>query len=245
MTPELARLVLMAWRPGIAVEDDPRLTAALELARRDPDLGRWLRQREAFHTTLTRAVREVPVPADLADRILSARVVSRPRFRPYALWTALAAAAALILFVGLRVLLPRPDSGGDSLDTFRTRMVRTVLREYRMDVVTNDLSSIRAFLATRNAPADFVLPPGLATLPPMGGGRLSWQGRGVSMVCLDGGRLGTLFLFIAPSSGLPAPSTREPQPAQVNRLATLSWTEGTRTYVLAADASLQALEALL
>jgi len=48
-------------------------------------------------------------------------------------------------------------------------MVRTALRDYRMDIVTNDLNQIRLFMKTNGAPADYVLPKTSNTFQPPGG----------------------------------------------------------------------------
>lgn len=243
MTHDQARRILSGWRPGIPVDDDPELGEAVKLAARDPELGRRIAEAQPFHDAVRRALREQPVPADLADRILAARKTLRPAFNFAPLVRA--AAAVVLLLAGLTgvLLARRPAGPSDDFVTFRQRMVRTVVREYRMDVVTNDLAAIRGFMTAHDAPADFVLPPALATLPPIGGGLLSWQGRSVSMVCLDGGRLGTLFLFIVPADSVRAGRPEIPATVMVNRLATLGWTRGDRTYVLAANSSLAELQA--
>ena len=85
-------------------------------------------------------------------------------------------------------------------------------------------------------PADFELDPALARVPAIGAGLLSWQGKPVSMVCLDGGGLGTLFLFIAAAETTVPEPPAQPEIVAVNQLATASWTRHGRTYVLAAVA---------
>lgn len=235
MTPENAKRLLAAWRPVGGRPPDADVETALALARQDAALGRWWEQQRQFHDDMVSVVRQVPVPPDLAGRILAARKTVRPLFvGTPALW----AAAAAVLLLGLATILLRPPrvANDASFEVFRSRMVRAVLREYRMDVVTNDLAALRGFLASRQAPDDFELPPRLAALPPLGGGRLSWQGRGVSMVCLDGGRLGTLFLFVTPADSLQSGRPDNPVAGNVSQLGTLSWTTAGRTFVLAAHA---------
>lgn len=239
MTPADARQLLAAWRPGTADAGDPEVSQALDLARRDPELARWWTAQETFHRHAAATLRATQPPAGLADRILAARKTSRPAFVPptrIPWWTAVAASLALAAGIWFAVR-PAPAPPEDGFDTFRSRMVRAVLREYRMDVVTNDLASIRSFLSRHQAPADFELRPPLASTPPLGAGLLSWQGRPVSMVCLDGGGLGTLFLFIAPQESLRKGAPTDLQFSQVSQLATASWSRDGRTYVLAAVAT--------
>jgi hypothetical protein len=112
-------------------------------------------------------------------------------------------------------------------------MVRTVLREYRMDVFTSDMNQVRNYLASRNAPADYVLPLNLETVPVAGGGRLTWQDQPVSMVCFDRGAGDLLYLFVIDQAALPNPPRGEPSFAPVNKLTTVTWTTGNKVYVLA------------
>ncbi len=243
MSPDEARQVLARWKPGIDVTADPEMSSALELASRDSDLGAWFERHRAFQTGAAAALRGIPVPADLHDRILAERKVVRPSFRILRL-VVLAGAAALVVAALLVWSPPRPDDSAD-FATFRSRMVRSVLREYRMDVQTNDLPAIREFLARNRAPADFHFTPALADLTPVGGGLLSWQGRPVSMVCLDGRDLGMLFVFIAPSDGFRGEIPRELHLERVNRLSTASWTADGHTYLVAAEAPPERLRQLL
>jgi hypothetical protein len=121
-------------------------------------------------------------------------------------------------------------------------MVGAVLRQYTMDIVTNDMSGIRRFLASRQAPADYVLPPGLATLPASGAGVLSWQSQRVSMVCLDSPDQGTLFLFVVDQAAVRSSPAAQPQFQQVNKLMTVSWSQGGKVYLLAGSGGRENLQ---
>lgn len=247
MTPAQARQTLAAWRPGLSGDPGPEVEAALALTRQDPDLGVWWAHQQRFHRAMSASLRSAQPPNDLADRILAARKTHHPAFRPrpgLAWWIAAAAAAAVIL-VGLWFAFPAGRSSEERFEIFRGRMVRAVLREYRMDVVSPELPTIRSFLARNRAPSDFALPPALSRAPAMGGGLLSWRGRPVSMVCLNGGDLGTLFLFVAPSDSLPTGTPGAREYVQVNRLSTVSWTEGGHAFVLAAESSPERLKGFL
>jgi len=232
MTRDEAREILATCAdPAKAPADDAALREALEATRNDPQLLSWFQQQQAFHAAVRRAVRQVQAPPGLARQIL-ARVPRRTlRFPGPAPWI-LAAAALVVLLAVAAFLLPRNNP--EPLDQFRNRMVRAALREYRMDIVTNDLAAIRNHLAARQAPARFELTPPLSRLTPVGGGALRWQGHPVAMVCLRSEGLGMLYLFIIPSNALPtAPNG---VPAQVNRLGTVTWSDGTSTFLLAAAA---------
>jgi hypothetical protein len=110
-----------------------------------------------------------------------------------------------------------------------------------MDIMTNDMGYIRQFLDFQQAPSDYRLPAGLARLPAMGAGVLSWQDRKVSMVCLDSGTNGTLFLFVVDKSSMHNPPQKQIA-ATVKELETISWSEADRTYVLAGAGQKEWLE---
>ena len=112
-------------------------------------------------------------------------------------------------------------------------MVSGALREYGMDIKTNDMRVVRQELASRGAPADYVVPRGLGRLRLTGGGRLTWRSNPVGMVCFNRGDNQMLFLFVLKRSALKDPPPATPRLAKVNELLTASWTQGDETYVLA------------
>jgi hypothetical protein len=231
MNSEEAKRILLAWRPDRDDAQAPDVIEALALSERDPDLRVWLKHHRAFQESLRRSFREAPAPLDLAAKILAQHRKTRfLNWRPSV--TAWAAAAALALLLGLAAFWMRP-AGEDSFATFRSRMVGKVLRQYTMDLTTNDLASIRRHHAAGNGPADYSLPPGLARLPALGAGLLSWQDRKVSMVCLNSTNDGALFLFVVDRASVRQPPERTLEFAPVKQLITASWSEGNRTYVLA------------
>ncbi len=240
MTINEAKQILLTSHPARDDRDDPAVQQARALAEREPSLAQWLERQRAFQTATTRSLRSIPVPAHLRDRILEAKKIVHPVewWRHPLLWSA---AAMFVLFLSLNHWLA-DSPPEDSLQTFRGRMVGAVLRQYTMDIATNDMAQVRSFLAARNAPADYALPDKLNRLPVSGGGILSWQGQKVSMVCLDSAKQGTLFLFVVDRGSLSnGPSAaREFQP--VSKLATVSWTSGNRVYVLAGSGGREALE---
>ena len=239
MTSAEAKRILFTHRPGRETEPGADVLAALEQMRRDPALQEWWQQQQAFHSAMEQGFAQAPVPEGLPEQILArAKMISLPWWRQPKTW---AAAAAILLLLGLAALLWNP-AREDSFETFRSRMVRSVLRQYRMDLQTKDMTLIRQFLATNHAPADYVLPPGLSRLPPTGAGVMSWQGSPVSMVCLDSGAQGTLFLFIANRSALPQMPDAGREYTAVNKLMTVSWTDDGKVYVLAGTGAREILE---
>lgn len=245
MTVEQAKEILLAYRPGTDDVADPEVAAALALCRTDVGLEQWFKEHCARQEELRGKFRGVKAPAGLAQQILSERrahiTLSQRRRR-------IAVGALAWLVIGLAVAsiwqTMGPFGGEDvSFTSYRQRMVRTALRAYGMDLETNDVAQVRAFLAEKKAPADFVLPTALAQTPTVGCGVLAWQGRPVTMVCfrtgkpLEPGNKSDLFLFVIAGKDLKDNFCVEDKAfAQVSQLATASWREGDKIYVLAAFA---------
>ncbi len=242
VNPLEAKRILIACRPGTADVDDPQVAAALAELRRDPALHEWFIQQTAFQQEMKQTLRGIPVPPNLRERILAGnKVVTLHWWRRPPI---LAAVAAVVLLLGLGWLSVQSLSGRP-FEIFRDRMVRAVLRQYTMDIVTNDMGAVRGFVAGKSAPSDYVLPPGLARLPVLGAGVLSWQDRRVTMVCLDSTNQGTLFLFVVDRSSVPGAPGGVHEFGPVSKLITVSWSEGERTYVLAGNGSREMLQQYL
>lgn len=230
-----AQRVLLLYRPGTAETGDPEVMEALDLARRDPELGRWFEQHRSFQKAMGARFREIEVPAHLRTSILAQAqtqelIVNRPRvWQRKPLWLA---AALTVVFACLAVLWLRPHPT-NQFANYRARMVSGALREYQMDIKTNDMRMVRQDLASRGAPSDYVVPPGLERLRLTGGGRLTWRTNPVAMVCFDRGDRQMVFLFVLDRSAVKDPPPTTPRLHKVNELLTASWTQGDKTYVLA------------
>jgi hypothetical protein len=236
-----AKEILALYRPGTADAKDPAFAGALELAMRDPELGRWLEDHCAAYITLRGKFLRIPVPAGLKEQILAEHKVHAPIIfwrRPSVL---LAAAAAIALMLAVTPLLLHKTNTVNYFAAYENWTAKKALLAYPMDKETDDLEKIREFLAQKNAPADYVLPAGIQNAKTVGCAILNWQGHRVSMLCFhSGGQLGPgeksdLWLFVIDHAAVPgAPSTDAPVPARVNsQLTAASWTQGNRTYILA------------
>jgi hypothetical protein len=227
-----AKQILLLHRPGLDDPDDPEIRAALDQAKRDPDLGIWFEQHCASQNAIRAKFREIAPPPDLKQRILAEhKILKLPLWqrRPFLL----AVAAAIALLAALASLwLPSP--GNSSFSEYRARMVRTALRDYRMNMLTRDLDEIRAYLRTNTVHGDYVLSEGLKKLPGEGCALLRWQDKPVSLICFESEKRDTLFLFIINRSAFPRPPALEtPQFTKISKLMTASWIIGDKTYLLA------------
>ncbi|MDA1274071.1 MAG: hypothetical protein O2960_08460 [Verrucomicrobia bacterium] len=234
MDRDQAKKLLIAYRAGLDDSTEPGIAEALALAKFDPAFADWLRLQTNFHSDVRRCLRAVQAPPGLRRSIRKHPVVVvRPIWRR-AEWISVAAGIVLLLSGIVYSRLQRSEA--NTLEAFRARMIGFALREYRMDIRTSDLAEVRRFLAKRAAPNDFGLTAGLESIPVMGGGRLSWRGNPVAMVCFALPENETAFLFVvhrdAFSEGtLPGDL---PEISSIKRMTTAEWSRGRDVFLLAA-----------
>jgi hypothetical protein len=234
-----AKQILLLYRPGSNDLADPQMTEALNLAGRDPELGRWFEQHRAFQNTMRAKFRSLEAPAHLKASLLIRASVQSPISTAQPWWrksSRLTAAAfvVVLLLIGLAGIWLKPRTP-DRFANFRDRMVGTALREYRMDLVTNDMRQVRQFLAEKGAPADYDLTAGLQKLELTGTGLLRWRSNPVSMVCFNRGDNQMVFLFVMKRSALKDAPAEIPALTKVANLMTASWSHGDEIYLLAGE----------
>jgi len=234
-----AKDILLLYRPGVPEPDQPELAAALDLARRDPELKQWLQEHEATQQALRARFRAIPVPEGLREQILSERHahLAAPKRRKAIMALTVAALALILMAVLFDFVRPHEDK---SFANFQSRMIRTAARQYpKMDLEARDPDQIRNYLLQHQAHGDYVIPAALDRTARTGCALLQWQVKPVSMVCFhsstnSAANIADLFLFIINRSDVPnAPAAAVPQFAQTNRMATASWSDKDKTYVLA------------
>jgi hypothetical protein len=234
-----AKEILALYRPETADAEDPSFAEALELCRRDSELERWFEEHCALHTALRARFRQIPVPQGLKEQILAERKARLTPLRRRSLILAGVAAAAVL--TGLVSLwLPTREEPG--FEMYQEQMTSLALCDYAMDLTTNSPVQVRAYLAQRGAPADYVVPGLLQQATLTGCAIESWQGARVSMVCyrsgkaLPPGQSSDLWLFVIDRASVRGgPAAPSPTITRVNRAVTASWSEAGRTYLLVAD----------
>jgi hypothetical protein len=243
-----AKFTLNAYRPGGQDASDPRFAEALEQARHDPILNRWLRESVAFDAAVAQKLRAVDAPADLRESILTGVKVSRPlrwtnRFRRWGM------AAALILLAGLGAMIwhnTRPARLA-GWQTQALDVVSSLVRnESSFDAQSNRAGELVDWLRAKHAPAAQKLPDSLDKLSSLGCKTFSWNGVPVSVICFmrpDGG-----LIHLVTTNG-PAQSGRvlkgEAQLVQHGEWATATWREGNKVYMLALEGSPEQLRPFL
>ncbi|MBC8002370.1 MAG: hypothetical protein H7X97_07255 [Opitutaceae bacterium] len=241
MTPLEARQILQTYRPWAAEEDRAEFADAVTTCGQDPELAAWLENHCATQNAIRGRFKAIAIPEGLSEQILAERKVraSIPWLRQPA-W--LAAAAVVVLIAGIALFWQpgRPPEDDVSFTAFRSRMVGLALRSYGMDFETNNVAQIRAYLATRQAHADYLVPKGMAQSSVVGCGVLSWQNQRVAMICfrtgrpLQPGEKTDLLLFVMDRRAVSNP----PRPgaveiSSVKAHVTASWSEQDKIYLLA------------
>ncbi len=238
-----AKKILTLYRPETAEAAEPDFEEAIRQTRHDPELKKWFEQLCAFQTALGKKFRQIDVPEDLKQQILAKEKI----IQPIVWWrnpSWFAAAAAILLLISLAAFWLKPEPP-DRFSNFRERMVRVALREYKMDLLTNDSAQIRQFLTARGAPGDYVLTSGLEQLRVIGCGPLVWRSNPVSMICFDRGDQQMVFLFVVNRAAMKGAPDMTPEFVKVNKLGTASWSQGDKTYILAGSAEPKVLQKFL
>ncbi len=246
-----ARTILLLYRPGTADTEDPQIAAALALAKREPELARWLEEHCARQEVLRAKFRQIKAPAGLKEQIISEQA-ARERRRHRRPLAAAAAAVVVALLVCLALFRgPRPPAD-NTLAVYQNQMAGTALRGYAMDLTTTDPAQIRAFLARNQAPSDFVLPAALQKATVVGCAVEGWQNVKVSMICFRTGRplppnqASDLWLFVVEGASLKdAPRSDQPRLAAINRLRTAVWARGGSVYLLGTEGDEPAIRKFL
>jgi hypothetical protein len=154
----------------------------------------------------------------------------------------LAAVAVIAVLTGL-VSITWPTRRGDvGFNVYRNQMTGIALVGYGMDLPTNNLADVQAYLAQHGAPANYNLPATLKNTTLTGCAIKSWLGAKVSMICFQSGKplppgqsSDVWFFVVNRNSVLHAPTDTAPIVTRVNRATTATWSEGDNLYVLVTD----------
>jgi hypothetical protein len=242
MTRREAQAILQLYRPWSVDQTDLEMEAALAHVGQDPELGAWFAAHVAVQAALHDKFTHLPVPEGLKEQIISERkALITTRSRRRLVLCSLAASALVCLVLGLAGLRLRSPTGRE-FAAFQQRVVGGTVRSYpRMDLETNSLNQIRAYLAAHKALADYVLPEPLNAAAGTGCKVMSWQGKPVSMVCFNSGTTPDpakpdLYLFVVARSDVSHPPVADsPKLSRVSRLTVASWSRGDLSYVLAGE----------
>jgi hypothetical protein len=238
MNIEEAKEILSPFRPGSEDERDPMFAAALDLARRDPELAAWLKERLAFDAVVNRKLESIPVPPALL-REIRAGVTLRQHaaHRRRELLMALAACLAVLLALAAFLWHRQGQRETTQFAAFRRDMVQFLQSFPRLDLETENLAEARHWLADTRHLLHVQFPAGLERFPTIGCRTLEWHGQSLALVCfmVDGE---VVHFIVIPRSSIPdGPQTAQPQFARVAGTTTVAWSRGDLTYLVLSNAS--------
>ena len=233
MNNQEAQLILRSYRPGGEDASDPMMAEALEQARHDPELQKWIAHEQAVDASIQGKLRAaVVVPPELKANLLALQKIAQKKSRwRWPIW--LAAAASVALLLGISALRLRPGSS-DQLDSFRQAMVRYSMEKHEhVAFETSDITKIKLWLQSRDMKPDLDLPGGLRGQPTKGCRVVDWNGQKVALICFvlpDGNHVDFFAMDRADFPSLAR--NRAPLFAQTGVLMTAAWIKGSQVYLL-------------
>ena len=207
MIREEAEELLSALRPHGTDAADPLFREALELARKDSDLGAWLARQQEFDQMVIKELSSIRPPEGLRETILdSLRKTARPLQFWRNAWPALAAAAVLVAFFLSQqvVTLRNPSSRFQSFCSEVLAMV-AVRPAPKLDLETASLGISQAFIQQHEAPQLGQFPLKLQAMATAGCRVFIWRQHLASLTCfrLPSGTLLHLVVMDANALGDP------------------------------------------
>jgi hypothetical protein len=246
MNRDAAQYILRSYHLGSRDAEDPQFRDALGMLARDPELAAWFAKDQAMDNGISRALQTFPVPADLKGQLLAARKV----VPLYAWWqrpTWISTVAACVTLIAtLAVLLSRAPKQTQFAE-YHSYIAHTAASLDHLDVKTSDLLQIRQWLSGHGAPEDFAIPGRLNGKARVGCRVFEWNGQKVSLVCFELENQKVAHMFVIDRSmftNLPGGGALQFQTTQ-DGIATASWSDARRTYIVAMQRGQQDLRRLL
>lgn len=246
MNREEAKSLLLACRPNGADARAPHLVEALALLEQDVELRAWFEAEQAADVAIAAKLKAAPLPEDLLEQIRAgtqARIARRPRQHSFAL--AMAAVFTLLGLIAVLWLNHAPSAVPGSFAAYRTDMAQ-FLREFpQLDITTDRLPEVRAWLRQQHPLTQANIPKALEAFPSIGCRTVEWHGKKLALVCfMVEGQV--VHLFVLPRDTFPdAGSSTTPTLAKVGSQNTASWASNDNQYLLVTQADKAVLQKLL
>ncbi|RKX35390.1 MAG: hypothetical protein DRP71_03760 [Verrucomicrobia bacterium] len=229
-----AKFVLSAYRPNGKDAGDSQISAALELVNCDPDLKKWFESEVKQDQMITDKLKELRPPSGLRTQILAGMKVveSPPWWRRSSI---MALAASLIVVFGLIFSWNRPSYDSEFAE-FRASAVSYAAGFISLDYFADDLSTLAGWLKEKDAPAVTDLAGKLESMPGIGCRTMSWHGKTISLICLQGDTVYHVFM-VDRDEVSDLPESDEPQFWEMKRRTVVSWKDSERVYIMVTKAS--------
>lgn len=237
MNNQEAKFILRGYRPGGADATDPRFAEALEQARRDPELAKWMDREQAFDRAVAQKLRAVSIPSGLRETLLAGGRVSKvesPWWRRAA-WIGMA--ASILILLGVVISWPSVQTHVDLAGMSAWAMDDVLHGRHgghgeEMTRAVASLSDPERKLADFSVSVDQLRRSGCRTL--------SFAGRDVVEMCfVRSGKEYHLYVTAAPRD------TRPPSFVEGKGVNAVAWADGRNSYVLATTGDPSVLRAVL
>ena len=227
MDNEQAKSILRACRDA----SDPLVAEALEYARRDPALARWLEEEQALDAAIAGQLRSIKTPAGLKASILARAEAAPAATRSW--WRTLITAAALLVFgaIAFAVWFPIVTWRTDSFATFQADMGEFLSGEFRLQFQNAELPELQHWLAERHVD-HYQIPSALiAATRPTGCRTIDWNGKKIGLLCFytPDGKV-VHFAVIARADLPDAPTFTRPKYARRGEWTSATWSGGDKVY---------------
>jgi hypothetical protein len=234
MTNEEAKLILHAYAPNGRSATDPNFQAALNQARCNRELADWFANEQAIDARISDSlIKSLNPGAHLKSLLLAQTAI----IRPIAWWSkrtyqiALAGCAALLVLSSL-VWFWHP--GPVQFVRYREEMSESAAEGIEPPgEVSRDLFQVRAWLAANELDTSFMMPSGLNDELISGCRVVNWRGNKVYIICYELQNHRTAHLAVINRAALKDAPAESPVFDQIGKVATVSWSRGNHTYMIA------------
>jgi hypothetical protein len=234
MTNEEAKLILQAYAPNGRSAADPNFQVALNQARCNRELGDWFANEQALDARISDSlIRSLKPPPGLKSLLLAQRAIIRPVvwWRKQSYQLALAACAVLVCIFSLVWLLrPGPVEFGKYREEIGEAAAEGVEPVGR---VARDQLQVRRWLADNELDADSMVPRGLNDDMISSCRVVNWRGNKVYIICYQLEDHQNAHLAVIDRAALKDPPTEAPVFGRIGKAATISWSRGSHTYMIA------------
>ena len=234
MTNEEAKLILQAYAPNGRSATDPNFQAALNQARYNRELADWFANEQALDSRISGSlIKSLKPPTKLKSLLLAQKEIIRPvawwRKRSHQL--ALAGCAALLtIFSVVSFSHISPVEFGKYREEVGESAAEGI---ERAGDTPRDQFQVRRWLADNELDASFLVPRGLNDGVISSCRVVNWRGNKVYIICYELQNHQKAHLAVIDRSALQDAPPESPVFDQIGKVATISWSRGNHTYMIA------------
>ena len=239
MTNEEAKLILRAYAPNGRSATDPNFQAALNQARCNQELADWFANEQALESRISESLmKSLKPPTKLKSLLLAQRAIIRPVawWRKRSHQIALAGCAALLTVF---CVVWFSHTGQVEFVNYRKEMGESAAEGIeRVGDAPRDLFQVRRWLADNELDASFMVPRGLNDGVISSCRVVNWRGNKVYIICYELENHQKAHLAVIDRSALKDAPPESPVFDQIGKVATISWSRGDHTYMIASAGGL-------